>query len=105
MKCAYCNAHGANKGLLIFENEYCEFRVKPQKILSGSGIIVPKRHCESVFELTQNEWNATWELLQMAKDKIADEIGPDGWNLGWNIGEAGDNRPSHSVISEISITS
>jgi diadenosine tetraphosphate (Ap4A) HIT family hydrolase len=54
--------------------------------LIGSGVIVPKEHKETVFDLTSEEWQDTFSLLQDAKDLINRSYEPDGYNLGWNSG-------------------
>ncbi|MFC6021846.1 HIT family protein [Plantactinospora solaniradicis] len=54
--------------------------------IPGSGIIVPKRHAKTVFELTRDEWLDTLDLLRRAKDSLAEEFQPDGYTIGWNVG-------------------
>ena len=71
------------------ENEHCVFlRFTKQAVLPGSGLIVPYRPCESVFDLTLEEWAATFELLGEVKRLLA-ESAPDGYNVGWNVGRVG----------------
>ena len=72
------------------ENAHCVFlRFDKQDVLPGSGLIVPYRPCESVFDLTPQEWAATFELLREVKRLLDEESAPDGYNVGWNVGEVG----------------
>jgi diadenosine tetraphosphate (Ap4A) HIT family hydrolase len=42
----------------ILENEFCLFLQQPEPVLIGSGLIVPKTHRETGFDLTSQEWAA-----------------------------------------------
>ena len=77
------------------ENDHCWFVRKPQPVLRGSGIILPKKHRETVFELERVEWEATREMLLAAKDLIDHELSPAGYNIGWNCGSAAGQHREH----------
>ncbi len=64
--------------------------------IEGSGIIVPRQHRETVFDLTQDEWNATYQLLQEVKSYMDERYQPDGYNVGWNCGEIGGQHVFHA---------
>lgn len=72
----------------VFKNSYCAFVMTPQPILKGSGLIVSKTVRETVFDVAPEEWAATFDLLQQANAYL-DEIQPDGYTIGWNVGTAG----------------
>jgi diadenosine tetraphosphate (Ap4A) HIT family hydrolase len=86
MSCPFCRIEKKSKQVIVLENELCYFLQEPQKVLIGSGVIIPKTHRETVFELTTEEWNSTFSLLLEAKNLIDDEHEPDGYNIGWNNG-------------------
>lgn len=73
-----------------FENEYCigvpSFNSN-RKTLIGSYVIIPKSHVKSPFELSMEEWIATKDLLDKIKQYIDAKYNPDGYNLGWNVGD------------------
>jgi diadenosine tetraphosphate (Ap4A) HIT family hydrolase len=73
-----------------FENEYCigvpSFNAN-RKTLIGSYVVIPKSHAKSPFELTLDEWIATKDLIDKIKQYIDAEYNPDGYNLGWNVGD------------------
>ena len=70
---------------LVLHNDHCAYLVQPErKILPGSGLIVPFELRETVFDLTPEEWTATYELLQAAKEWVDERYSPDGYNVGWN---------------------
>jgi diadenosine tetraphosphate (Ap4A) HIT family hydrolase len=71
------------------------FLQKPEEVLIGSGVIVPKEHRETVFDLSKDEWNATFELLQEVKLFIDKKYRPQGYNVGWNVGSVGGQEIFH----------
>jgi diadenosine tetraphosphate (Ap4A) HIT family hydrolase len=58
-----------------------------QEILEGCGLIIPKAHKNSVFDLSKEEWNATYDILQQVKEQLDSKHSPDGYILGWNVGK------------------
>jgi len=85
---------------VVLENDHCVFVRTPQPVLKGSGLIVTKAARETVFDLTPQEWAATYELLQKAKAYLDRTLGPDGYNVGWNVGRVVDRRfPTYTCTS------
>ena len=80
---------------LVLSNELCAFLTIPERLtLPGSGLIVPFAPRVTVFDLTPQEWVATYDLLQEAKRYIDELHAPDGYNVGWNNGRvAGQTIP------------
>ena len=53
--CLFCSIENGLSQEVIMSNQYCMFLQKPQEILIGSGVIVPKEHKETVFDLSEDE--------------------------------------------------
>ncbi len=51
-----------------------------QGALKHSGVIVPVRHAETVFDLTTEEVTATFMMLSTVKRWLDDQHAPDGYN-------------------------
>lgn len=75
-------------GTTSLENELCFFLEGDNEIV-GSGMIIPKALRETVFDLTRDEWNATFDLLNAVRSKIDAQLQPDGYNIGWNVKPVG----------------
>jgi diadenosine tetraphosphate (Ap4A) HIT family hydrolase len=101
MSCPFCFPENDKEQNIVLSNEYCLFVQKPQAILLGSGLIVPKTHRETVFDLTPEEWQATFELLQQAKEFLDKEYAPQGYNVGWNCGHVGGQEIFHAHLHVI----
>ncbi|SES62404.1 histidine triad (HIT) family protein [Oceanobacillus limi] len=99
--CVFCNPDLEPNQSVILSNEHCLFLQLEQSQLKGStlegaGLIVPKKHRETAFDLTQIEWEATYKLLQQVKQYIDEEHEPHGYNLGWNCGEVAGQHIFHA---------
>lgn len=100
-QCLLCHLELVPSQNVILSNEYCMFlqldeaREKGVQ-LEGAGIIVPKIHRETAFDLTKEEWNATYELLQKVKQYLDELYEPSGYNLGWNCGEVAGQHITHA---------
>ena len=57
---------------------------EPRLLLWGSGIIVPKAHRETVFDLLPAEFLATQDLLLEIRPLLEERYQPDGYTIGWN---------------------
>jgi histidine triad (HIT) family protein len=84
--CPFCDPKETDGQRVVLENEHGWFIQQPQPLLVGSGIIVPQAHRETVFDLTEAEWAATFDLLKQAKQHLDAAHAPDGYNVGWNSG-------------------
>ncbi|HEX7022371.1 MAG TPA: HIT family protein [Trueperaceae bacterium] len=73
----------------------------PQPVLSGSGVIVPRAHRETIFDLSPAEWAATFELLQEVRALLDRQLAPDGYNLGWNVGRVAGQEVFHAHLHVI----
>ena len=67
-------------------------------ISPGHTLIIPRRHVKSIFELNAEEVNALIMLLAEAKNVLADEQKPDGFNIGVNDGPAAGQTIPHLHI-------
>lgn len=99
--CPFCSRQPDFVGQLISENENCGFYLGNEAVLRGSGIIIPKAHRLTVFDLTPEEWRSTYELLQVAKSHIVKVISPDGFSVGWNCGDVGGQYIHHAHLHVI----
>jgi histidine triad (HIT) family protein len=72
-----------------------------QGALKHSGVIVPIRHCTTVFDLTEPEITATFRLLAVVKRWMDEAFAPDGYNVGWNCGRVGGQEVFHAHMHVI----
>lgn len=101
--CPFCEPqiHHDKYADVVLENELCFFISGPQEVLDGSGMIIPRAHRETVFDLTQEEWQATYSLLHEVKAMLDRTMQPDGYNVGWNSGNIGGQTVFHAHLHVI----
>ena len=64
----------------------------------GHTLVVPRRHCESFFELTPEEAAACHALLREQRETLVREHHPDGFNVGVNEGSAAGQSVAHTHL-------
>jgi diadenosine tetraphosphate (Ap4A) HIT family hydrolase len=99
--CKFCPA-SIDQNEVLLENDLCLFIQNEWSTANGSGLILPRTHRETVFELSDEELLATFELLKLVKDYLDKQHQPDGYNLGWNCGTVGGQKIFHSHLHVIS---
>ena len=67
----------------------------------GHTLIIPRRHAGSWFDLTAQERETMLRLLDRAREAIAEEFHPDGFNLGINDGPAAGQTVPHVHLHAI----
>jgi diadenosine tetraphosphate (Ap4A) HIT family hydrolase len=97
--CPFC--WPINTEIIILESTHSAFINNTDRVLTGSGMIVPKSHRETVFDLTQEEFSDTYGLLQKVKKLLDDQINPDGYNIGWNCYPTGGQTVPHAHLHVI----
>lgn len=99
-ECTFCDLDGfLTSSALVLENELCLFANSDEdEVLRGSGVIVPKTHRPTVFDLAPEEVAATFDLLRVARPLLEERYRPDGFNLGWNCYAAGGQRVAHAHL-------
>ncbi len=95
MLCPFC-PQALSVAQVVLENAHCLFLQQTEPVLEGSGLIIPRQHRETVFDLTEDEWQATFDLLQCARAWIETTYTPDGYNLGINVGAAAGQTVGHA---------
>ncbi|MBI4992656.1 MAG: HIT family protein [Candidatus Magasanikbacteria bacterium] len=64
----------------------------------GHTVVVPKRHIDTYFDLSDDEMNKLSAGIKKAMEKIQAVLKPDGFNVGWNQSPAGGQVVPHLHI-------
>lgn len=95
--CPFC-IERINPNEIVLSNELCLFLRRDEPVLVGSGIIIPRAHRESVFDLLETEIASTFNLLFKAKGLIDSQFAPSGYNVGWNCGPVAGQEVAHAHL-------
>ena len=94
--CIFCKIR---KEELQFENQLAYSSIDSYPVSQFHSLIVPKRHVETYFELTEDEIQACNELILKTKEKILKEdITVKGFNIGTNLGKTAGQSIMHCHI-------
>ena len=96
--CQFCLKNNLLKGKILYEDDLIYF-VAPDVsgIEYNGGMIVTKRHIETPFDISKDEWIRIYELFPTFK-KFVDQYNPDGYNLGWNVGKVAGQNVNHAHL-------
>lgn len=50
----------------------------------GHTVVIPKKHLETIFDLTLEETNAFFSGVKKTVEKVESVLRPAGYNIGWN---------------------
>ncbi|WXR60459.1 HIT family protein [Peptostreptococcaceae bacterium AGR-M142] len=84
MDCLFCNF---DKKEYVLENELAFVIYDKFPVNKGHALVIPKRHFESYFDITNEELLKINELIKKMKDILIETYKPDGFNIGINIGK------------------
>lgn len=92
--CLFCDLVKNN----VAENKLCYMIYDKFPTAPGHSLIIPKRHMETVFEMTADEWAAAGDLINIAKSEIEKKYQPRGYNIKVNCGKAAGQEIMHAHI-------
>jgi diadenosine tetraphosphate (Ap4A) HIT family hydrolase len=81
---------------IVAENDLAAALRDKEPASKGHTLVVPKRHCESFFDLTAAEVAACFDLLRQQREKLLADYHPDGFNVGANEGSAAGQSIEHT---------
>lgn len=70
-------------------------------VSKGHILVIPKRHVEDYFDLDENEKASIWEMVTQVKTILDSKYKPQGYNIGFNVGEAAGQTIGHAHIHVI----
>lgn len=94
-QCPFCNLP---PGRVQLANELALLVGDGYPVSSGHSLALPRRHIGSVFETTEAEMQALWQLLRQGREAIDRTHKPDSYNVGINDGPAAGQTVPHLHI-------
>ncbi|WP_237133109.1 HIT family protein [Pseudohongiella sp. O18] len=93
--CPFCD-HSSRKPLVA--NSTGGAILDNYPISPGHTLIIPVRHVASYFDLSQDERDDLWDLVEQAKAILDKTFSPDSYNVGFNDGPAAGQTIGHCHI-------
>lgn len=95
--CRFCRANGLLLDAPFHDTEHFYLLMSIDPELPGAAMIIPHRHSETPFDMSPAEWADLPRAIDAAKAQL-DELWPDGFTMGWNIGTAAGQTVDHTHL-------
>lgn len=95
MPCPFCSLSSER---IVEENAHGVLILDGFPVSTGHSLVIPKRHVGSFFDLAEAERIDLLRLLDRARDRVANEHNPAGYNIGINDGAAAGQTVPHLHI-------
>lgn len=85
----------------VLANTLAYARYDKYPVSDGHLLIIPFRHISNFFDLTKDERESVFMLVDEAKALLDREHNPDGYNIGINVGESAGQTVWHVHVHVI----
>lgn len=94
-KCIFCNI---DESRVAYENSEWIGILDGYPVSNGHTLLIPKRHCETYFDLNAKELISLSLALKEIKCILDEKYSPNGYNIGANCGVASGQTIMHCHI-------
>jgi diadenosine tetraphosphate (Ap4A) HIT family hydrolase len=95
-RCIFCNPY--QKLTLLTESSLAYAILDGYPLSKGHSLIIPKIHEENYFNLPFSVQSHCWQMVNEVQKIITEKYHPDGFNIGFNIHQAGGQKVKHTHI-------
>lgn len=95
-RCIFCNPY--SKLTLVTESTLAYAILDGYPLTKGHSLIIPKFHTANYFDLSIKQQTACWQMVNQVQEIITKKYQPDGFNLGFNVNQAGGQKVMHAHI-------
>lgn len=95
-KCIFCEKFDPNR--IIYEDSTWVAVLDAYPVSNGHTLLIPKRHCETYFELNYIETSTLAATLNVVKTILDSRYTPKGYNIGVNCGKVAGQTIHHCHI-------
>jgi len=90
-QCPYCNFDEFD---IIDKNEFGVILPESNPLSKGHSVIIPLRHVNSFFNVSDKERKSLTSLLELARNELKIRHQPEGFHIAFNDGHVFDGEPS-----------
>lgn len=94
--CGFCRQIEAGETLVQSDLSVGVGDIAP--VVEGHCHALPRRHAATLFDLSVEERDDLWAVLDQLADDLRQEMNPDGFNIGINIGSAAGQSTEHCNV-------
>lgn len=80
---------------VVYEDEYCCAFLENSPDTTGHTVVALKKHAASIEDYSSVETIKLIDGIQAAVRRLTDALQPEGYNVGWNQGQAAGQLTPH----------
>lgn len=89
--CVFCTYadHGpeqAQEDFILYQGDLVYLILNRYPFAAGHLMVIPRRHCSNLFELTSEEHDALFRTVTLCCERLQRAVRADGLNVGINLG-------------------
>ena len=96
-ECIFCDIKKLNSQI-IYEDEIWVAILDNYPVSRGHALLIPKRHCETYFDLNEIELFTLNEAINYVRKILDKDYAPNGYNIGINCGKVAGQSVMHCHI-------
>jgi diadenosine tetraphosphate (Ap4A) HIT family hydrolase len=96
LDCPFCSIRA-----FVVETEHIVAFHDRFPVAEGHTLVVPRRHVDSVFDLTRAEFDTLWQVVTEVRERLRRELQPNGFTIGVNDGAAAGQTVTHAHVHVI----
>ena len=94
--CVFCDP--SPERTLLTESATAYALLDRDPVTPGHALVLPKRHVEGFFALSEHEQRACWLMVDRVQALLQKRHQPDGFNVGFSAGPAAGQSVTHTHI-------
>ncbi|MCF8334889.1 MAG: HIT domain-containing protein [Bacteroidales bacterium] len=97
--CLFCNPKSQLKFITESATAYAVYDGLP--VSNGHALVIPKKHIPNYFDLSINQQQSIWIVVNRVKEILEERYKPEGFNVGFNVNEPAGQTIFHAHIHVI----
>lgn len=98
-ECPFCGIiRGEQESEKVYEDEDVLAILDIRPSTPGHTLVIPKKHKQNINQLSEADMASLFSAVDKVVEKIGSALSPDGFNVGWNQGEAAGQAVPHIHI-------
>ena len=94
--CVFCEQFDKNR--IVYEDDTWIAVYDSYPVSKGHTLLIPKRHCETFFDLNDVETGSLVTTINIVKSVLEANFKPNGFNIGANCGKSAGQTVMHCHI-------
>lgn len=97
-QCPFCIQNNLLRVNVLYDDELWYITDMEEGSINNAAMAITKRHIETPFDLSEDEWLSLQKLLHKMKKIVDDKEMPSGYNIGWNVHKTGGQNVAHAHL-------